>query len=163
VSNIYTGIKNTFDNITSFVTGFIKNGAQWGLNLVKGIADGIKAGVKWVQDAVSSVADGIKKFLGFSSPTEEGPGAKADQWMPNLFEMLNTGLEQEIPKLNAALAAAMNPSLYNEMMYPSFAESGLSHEAAVKSTIIIELDGRAIAQKTVEHLPRILRLKGAAR
>jgi phage-related minor tail protein len=163
VSNIYTGIKNTFDNITSFVTGFIKNAAQWGLNLVKGIADGIRAGVKWVQDAVSSVADGIKKFLGFSSPTEEGPGAKADQWMPNLFQMLNTGLEQEIPKLNAALAAAMNPSLYNEMMYPSFAESGLSHEGAVKSTIIIELDGRAIAQKTVEHLPRILRLKGAAR
>ena len=111
VSNIYTGIKNTFDSITSFVTGFIKNAAQWGLNLVKGIADGIKAGVKWVQDAVAGVADGIKKFLGFSSPTEEGPGSKSDKWMPNLFEMLQKGINAGIPELNASLSAAMNPDI----------------------------------------------------
>jgi TP901 family phage tail tape measure protein len=111
VSNIYTGIKNTFDSITSFVTGFIKTAAQWGLNLVKGIADGIKAGVKWVQDAVAGVADGIKKFLGFSSPTEEGPGSESDQWMPNLIEMLQKGIHSGIPELNASLSAAMNPDI----------------------------------------------------
>ena len=111
VSNIYTGIKNTFDSITSFVTGFIKNATQWGLNLVKGIADGIKAGVKWVQDAVAGVADGIKKFLGFSSPTKEGPGSESDKWMPNLFDMLQSGINAGIPALNASLSAAMNPDI----------------------------------------------------
>ena len=111
VANIYNGIKSTFESITSFVSNFIKNAAQWGINLVKGIADGIRAGVKWVQDAVASVADGIKKFLGFSSPTEEGPGSESDKWMPNLFNMLQGGINDAVPALNASLSAAMNPEI----------------------------------------------------
>jgi phage-related minor tail protein len=111
VANIYNGIKSTFESITNYVSNFIKNAAQWGINLVKGIADGIRAGVKWVQDAVASVADGIKKFLGFSSPTEEGPGSESDKWMPNLFNMLQGGINDAVPALNASLSAAMNPEI----------------------------------------------------
>jgi phage-related protein len=93
------------------VSNFVSNGVQWGKNLVKGIADGILSGVKWVKDAVASVADGIKSFLGFSSPTEEGPGSEAGQWIPNLIDMLKKGLDAGIPELNASLSAAMNPDI----------------------------------------------------
>ena len=93
-----------------WVGNFVSNGLKWGKNLVRGIADGILSGVKWVKDAVVSVAGGIKKFLGFSSPTEEGPGSESDKWMPNLINMLKKGLKKELPGFNAILNTALNPS-----------------------------------------------------
>jgi TP901 family phage tail tape measure protein len=112
VSKIVTNIQSAFNGVKNWMSNFIANGVQWGKNLVKGIADGILSGVKWVKDAVASVANGIKRFLGFSSPTEEGPGAKADLWIPNLIDMLKKGLDAGIPELNASLSAAMNPDIH---------------------------------------------------
>jgi hypothetical protein len=41
--------------------------------------------------------------LGFHSPTEEGAGADADTWMPNLINMLVDGVNKGAPKLQDAL------------------------------------------------------------
>lgn len=142
-TGLYTGIKNTvskvvasiqsaFNGVKTWMSNFIANGVQWGKNLVKGIADGILSGVKWVKDAVASVADGIKRFLGFSSPTEEGPGAKADLWIPNLITMLKKGLDAGIPELNASLSAAMNPDIHATT---ALAVSGESMGRSVNITI----------------------------
>lgn len=159
-STIVSSIESTFFAIEQAIQYWIAQGMEWGRNLVQSMADGILSGVHWVTNAVSQVARSIKDFLGFSSPTKEGPGSNADEWMPNLFAMLQQGLTQEIPKINATLQTVMNPMLDS-------AAVGLSTERITppkdgSSTIIIELDGRILAQHTVTHLPRLLRLKGAA-
>jgi phage-related minor tail protein len=152
VSNIYNGIKGTFESIGSFVTGFIKNAASWGLNLVKGIADGILSGVRWVKEAVSSVADGIKSFLGFSSPTEEGPGAKADKWMPNLINMLKRGIDEGVPALNASLSAAMKPEINGAFTGESLSEQSLINITITGNTISSQMDIDSIGRQLVERL-----------
>lgn len=162
VSNIVSAVKGAFNSIFNFIGTAVKNAWNWGRNLVNSIADGIKSGINSVGDAVKGVANKIKSFLGFSSPTKEGPGSESDKWIPNLFKMMNDSFKDEIPKLNAVLSTAMEPSMYNDALYSNILDNSSLNESNGKSTIIIELDGRAIAQKTVEHLPRVLRLKGAA-
>lgn len=109
-SNIVNSVKNAFTSVFNFVSDTVQNAWQWGANLVNSLASGIKSGISAVGNAVQGVAGKIKSFLGFSSPTKEGPGSESDQWIPNLFSMLNTGIKEEIPRLNAVLSAAMNPS-----------------------------------------------------
>lgn len=157
VSNIYNGIKNSFDSIAGFVTNFIKNAVSWGSNIVKGIADGIMAGIKWVKDAVTGVADSIKSFLGFSSPTEEGPGSKSDRWMPNLVNMMEKGLKEEIPRLNAVLNTALNPVIDK----PDFDIPQDNQRGSVMVNINnpVVRDDTDI-QKIGEELVRYLKLKG---
>jgi hypothetical protein len=48
------------------------------------------------------VASGIMKNLGFHSPTEEGPGATADRWMPALGAMLERDLLAQTSRVQAA-------------------------------------------------------------
>jgi len=161
-SNIVASIKSTFTSMQDWITSFISKGVQWGSNLVKGVADGILSGIQRVRDAASQVARSISSFLGFSSPTKEGPGALSDQWMPNLFEMLQQGVHKEIPALNAMLSAAMNPVLAQDVKEWGTLGPDLTRDSKQPVTLIVELDGRILAQQTVEHLPRLLRLKGAS-
>ena len=39
-----------------------------------------------------NLAQEAANFLGFHSPTKEGPGSEADQWAPNLVNMFTSGL-----------------------------------------------------------------------
>lgn len=109
VSNIVSSVTGAFEKVFSFIKDAVKSAWSWGSNLVNSLAEGIRSGIGAVGDAVRGVADKIKGFLGFHSPTKEGPGSESDQWMPNLFEMLTTGIKKEIPNLNAILSSAMNP------------------------------------------------------
>lgn len=79
--------------IMGFLRGLHDEAFRFGENFVKMIGDGIANGVHYVKDKVVGVADSIKNFLGFSSPTREGPGSTADRWMPNLVSMLADGLD----------------------------------------------------------------------
>ncbi|WP_366923879.1 phage tail tape measure protein [Metallumcola ferriviriculae] len=101
-SSIVSSIQTTFNRVKSWVADFISNGAQWGANLIKNIADGILSGIKWVRNATARVADTVKGYLGFSSPTEKGPGSKADRWMPNMISMLESGIKKGIPDIRSA-------------------------------------------------------------
>lgn len=123
-TNMLSGITDTVSNIVGTVTdgfgrafGFIsdktKDAWSWGSNLTKGVADGIRSGVSSVGEASKSVANRISGFLGFSSPTDEGEGRNADQWIPNLFKMMTDNIKESIPELNAALSSAMSPSFEN--------------------------------------------------
>jgi len=152
VSNIYTGIKTTFESVTRFVTDFIKNAAQWGFNLAKAIAEGILSGIKIVKNAVSGVADSIKKFLGFSSPTEKGPGKKADEWMPNLIQMLKKGIEQGIPQINASLSAAMRPEISGVMINEKMPEQAMINITITGNNISSQMDIDDIGRQLVERL-----------
>jgi phage-related protein len=110
-SNLWKKISNQLseawqkikDTAKKFWDDLVKSAFDWGKNLINNIIDGIKSTVNKVKDAVSNVASKIKGFLGFSSPTEEGPGRDADKWAPNFVDMYRKGIRQGIPSISSSL------------------------------------------------------------
>jgi len=76
---------------------------NWGKNLISSFVEGIKNKVSSVKSTLQSVGQSVKNFIGFSSPTKEGPGRFADEWAPNLMNMFAEGLSQNIPKVQSAV------------------------------------------------------------
>lgn len=93
---------NVVSPITRIIATLITDAEQWGGKLVQMFISGLKAQAGALGSAASSLAGNVARFLGFHSPAEEGPGAQADQWMPNLGKMLAAGLVSQAPTLGAA-------------------------------------------------------------
>lgn len=112
-TNIWTGITETVGNIKdSIVDGFtdaidwIKSlpaqALQWGADIIQGIVDGIKGAIGKVGDAVSGVASKIKSFIGFSEP-EDGPLSDFHTYMPDMIDLMTTGIQNGREKVKKAL------------------------------------------------------------
>jgi phage-related protein len=101
-TNIIDAIKEPFNTAKNFVDGIIAEALDWGKNLIKNIVDGIGQSIESVKNAVKNVAQTISNFLGFHSPTEEGPGSDADKWAPNLIGMLADGLNAGVDTVGKA-------------------------------------------------------------
>lgn len=102
-SNIWNAIVDTFGNIGNWFSNLFKDAFNWGKNLITMIGDGIKSAWEWVKDACSNVINTIKSWLGFGSPTEEGPGRYSDEWAPNLMKMYTKGIEEGLPDIQGAV------------------------------------------------------------
>lgn len=76
---------------------------NWGKNLITSFVDGIKDRINSIKSTLTSVGQTVKNYLGFSSPTKEGPGRFADEWAPNLMNMFAEGISQNIPKVRSAV------------------------------------------------------------
>ena len=58
-----------------------------------------------MKDSLKGAGQKIKNFLGFSSPTKEGPGREADKWAPNFMEMFRKGIVQGLPGIRASVSS----------------------------------------------------------
>ncbi len=165
VGNLVGAVTEAFSKIGSVVGDVVESAWNWGKNMMGNLVDGIKSMGSSVKDTVSGVADKIKAFLGFSSPTEQGPGAYADQWMPNLIEMLKKGLEQGTPNLKAALNNIMAPDIdMPGIMNPPEYTPAVNTKAG-GSRVIINVTGNYIKDeedidKIAQKLVRKLNLLG---
>lgn len=177
-TSAYHAITSVFDQLGSYFTGLWNEAYNWGANIVNHIADGIRSAVNAVRSAASSVASAIGSFLGFHSPTEEGPGSEADVWMPNLMNMLVSGIRQGTPMIQAALSQVMVPPNVSSMMQQAgqrFAQSAATgFSQAVHAPINVNINApvygvndlhQAIRQGVQEHvLPTLVnQLKPTAR
>ena len=97
---------NVISPITRVIGTLVSGAEQWGKNLITNFINGIKNMAGAVGSAAGGIASTIGKFLGFHSPAEAGPGATADEWMPNLVSMLAAGLTQHAPLLGRAAQTA---------------------------------------------------------
>ena len=91
--DLWEKIKEVFNNIKEFITGFAKKAFEWGKDLVMGLVNGIKNCIGAVGDAVKGVAEKIKSFLHFSVP-DEGPLTEYESWMPDFMKGLARGIER---------------------------------------------------------------------
>jgi len=91
--DLWEKIKEVFNNIKEFITGFAKKAFEWGKDLVMGLVNGIKNCIGTVGDAVKGVAEKIKSFLHFSVP-DEGPLTEYESWMPDFMKGLARGIER---------------------------------------------------------------------
>jgi TP901 family phage tail tape measure protein len=101
--DIWNAITGTFNSIGDFFDDLFKDAFNWGKNLIQCIVDGINSAIEWVGDSIKSVGKKIKDFLGFSSPTKEGPGKDADKWMPNMMQMFSKGIRYGLPDIEGAV------------------------------------------------------------
>jgi TP901 family phage tail tape measure protein len=102
-------LQNLWNSMVNFANGWPKQALQWGVNLIQGFINGIKNMIGGIGNALGNVGNTIKNFLGFHSPTKEGPGSEADQWAPNLIKMYAKGLQSAMPTLQASLGLVMHP------------------------------------------------------
>lgn len=108
-SSAINRVQGLFRGLRSFFSGLASDAFSWGSNLVSMIGQGIESAAHKVEAAVSNIAGRIKAFLGFHSPTEEGPASDSDTWAPNFIKMFTGGLEEGIPTVQGALNRVMIP------------------------------------------------------
>jgi len=63
-----------------------------GKNAVQEFVDGLLSKLGSVESAARRIAQKVADFIGFRSPTKEGPGRYADEWAPNFIRMFAAGL-----------------------------------------------------------------------
>jgi TP901 family phage tail tape measure protein len=110
-SKIWNAVVEPFNIAKGKVLNIVGDAWNWGKNLINNIIGGIKSMIGKVADVAKDVANTISRFLGFHSPAKEGPGAEADKWMPNLMQMLQEGIDKEIPDLQAKLSMVLQPKV----------------------------------------------------
>lgn len=100
----------------------------WGRNLMANFIAGIRSMQSALEEALLNIAKQVEGYLGFHSPTEFGPGRYADEWTPNLIKLMASGLEKELPKLQAAseklIEAIKTPVVNVEATAPAVAVAG---------------------------------------
>lgn len=102
VTTLIKDVKILFGQIAS-------NAYTWGKNVIKSFVDGMKDMYKDVKSAVTGAINIVKDFMGFHSPTKEGPGTESDTWAPNFVKMFAEGLTNGIPTIKAASSELMKP------------------------------------------------------
>lgn len=101
--------ENIFNSLENFFTGLWNKAYNWGSNLVHMVAQGIQNAAHEVEQAASNVAHSIATFLGFHSPTKDGPGSDADTWAPNFVNMFSGGLQEGARKVQYAANLMITP------------------------------------------------------
>lgn len=96
--NMLSGtFSNLFSDIKNWFTGLVKDGIQWGKDLITGFKDGIvamaQAPVQAVQNMSKNISDSVKSFFGIHSPSK----LMAEYGM-NLSQGLAKGVEDERDK-----------------------------------------------------------------
>ncbi|WP_436664235.1 phage tail protein [Alicyclobacillus acidoterrestris] len=139
IPTVISQITQPFSSLSNFFGTLANQALQWGANLVHMIANGIRSAIGDVESAASSVAKAISSFLGFHSPTEEGPASDSDTWAPNFINMFTEGLQAGIPKVQAALNQVMVPPNIASMVTSAGSKLG----SAVATTLHVSYQQNA--------------------
>ncbi|MGI6318452.1 MAG: phage tail protein [Dethiobacteria bacterium] len=142
----------------------IKNNAfNWGRNIISSFTDGIKDRISKIKTTFSSVAGTIKDYLGFSSPTKEGPGRYADRWAPNLMKMYSKGLTSNISMMQDAASATIRDLAELDIGGATITgkQAGISPPAFTPTptasgdmTVIVKIGEDTIMEKIISNINR---------
>ena len=175
---IWDKITGLFSSIGDFFTNLFKDAFNWGKNLISNIGDGIQSAWNWVVDGVKSVGQSIADFLGFGSPTKKGPGHTADEWIPNLMDMMAQGMYEDIPMMQRAAievantlglvtspnqamvgtGTSPNGDLLNGLLQGIMAMNGMG--GADEKELVMQIDGQTFARLMLPKLSREYKRNG---
>lgn len=91
-----------------------EDAGTWASNMMDTFVQGIENKRDAVKNAVAKVTNRIKDYLGFASPTKEGPLSDSDKWMPSFMQMLSDGIKsnkERVTKETDNLAKRIGDSL----------------------------------------------------
>jgi hypothetical protein len=83
----------------------VSQGSLWGSNLISMMASGMRNSFPTLNNAVGAAAGVIQNFLGFHSPTKEGPASDSDRWAGNFVTMFAGGLRADPIRQRMSLIA----------------------------------------------------------
>jgi len=175
---IWEQITSLFSSIGDFFKDMFTQAFDWGKNLIQNIADGIKKAWDSVVNGVKEIGQSIKDFLGFGSPTKKGPGHTADEWIPNLMNMMAEDMYADVPLIQRAamqVASALNftnsparamvgtgTSPYGDLLNGLLQGMTATNSAATSEgeEIVMEIDGQTFARLIVPKLTREYKRNG---
>ena len=175
---IWEQITSLFSSIGDFFKDMFTQAFDWGKNLIQNIADGIKKAWDSVVNGVKEIGQSIKDFLGFGSPTKKGPGHTADEWIPNLMNMMAEDMYADVPLIQRAamqVASALNftnsparamvgtgTSPYGDLLNGLLQGMTATNAAATSEgeEIVMEIDGQTFARLIVPKLTREYKRNG---
>ena len=153
---VYSTIKDTLEETWEEIKNKPK---EWGKNLIENFTKGIeeKTNSFSLKDSLKSAGEKIKNFLGFSSPTKEGPGREADKWAPNFMEMFRKGIVQGLPGIRASVSSiademaglasmTVQPAVQATASAGYMADSGMMSEGIAQAVYRAIIDAFRIAQ-----------------
>lgn len=156
--NIKTAFSNGWEAVKKFMSNFGTQAYNIGKNIMEGMVNGIKSMVSRLADqakaAVQSAVDAAKNFLGINSPSKLF--MQFGEWTGEGFAI---GLEDsERMVANATTSMITTPESIQSPTLPNVANVGAS---AAPTTVILELDGKVIAQSTINRMGGMFRTRGA--
>jgi len=167
---IWEQITSLFSSIGDFFKNMFTQAFDWGKNLIQNIADGIKKAWDSVVNGVKEIGQSIKDFLGFGSPTKKGPGHTADEWIPNLMDMMAQGMYEDIPLIQRAAMQVANALNFNNSPNRAMVGTGASPYGELLNgllqglgtpggeggengdELVLEIDGQTFARLIVPKL-----------
>src|SRR5690606_38137299 len=153
-----TAFGGLWDSISSWFSKLASDAVAWGRNVIQGFLDGIKGMFARVRQEVSEFVGGIvakvKGVLGIASPSRvfEDIGR-------NIAQGLAMGAESTRGVVERATAGALVAPTLRFPAAPAMAASGAPAGGYRTANIVIELDGRAVANIVGQHLVDELRLR----
>lgn len=94
-------IQSLIAQITGFFSNLAGMAVQWGSDLISGFISGVQNMAGNLISTISGLAGKVAAFLHFTKP-DVGPLATADEWMPHFGDLLETGMLNNVSKLQAA-------------------------------------------------------------
>ncbi|AFK87414.1 MULTISPECIES: phage tail tape measure protein [Thermoanaerobacterium] len=164
VGSVKTAIVNGISSAIDWIKSLPSEAMEWGKDMINGFINGIKSMISSITNTVKNVANTIRSYLHFSAP-DEGPLADYESWMPDFMAGLAKGIEDNKKRVQQAiqgLSADMKVGITSSTT-ASTVNVASTDGKPVNMTLIIELDSRTLIQKTIENMPRYLRVKGAVR
>ena len=175
---VWDGITSLFSSIGDFFSNLFKSAFNWGKNLIENIWEGIKSAWNWVVDGIKSIGQAIADFLGFGSPTKKGPCHTADEWIPNLMDMMADGMYADIPDIQRAATevaqtismsgspnramvgtgTSPNGELLNGLLQAMTSMGGMNNTES--GEVVLEIDGQRFARLIMPKLNKEYRRNG---
>lgn len=127
--------------IVSTILGIKSKMWNAGYNAIKALGNGISSAFGFLRDKASSAAGIISSFLGFRSPTKEGPGRLADKWGPNMITMLAKTILDKRGLLRSAMEKISGEMDLNARIknLGISASNNLGAETSGKSKVILQI------------------------
>lgn len=178
-------VSSAVGNIGSIIGGLISSAWGWGSDFIGNFANGVRNAMNGLLDTVRSMASDIASFLHFSVP-DKGPLATADTWMPDMIDLLSSGIVQNKGQLigrieqmtgqmelamagggvtyrSAALAGSYGsgPRRDNDDLIATM-RSGFRQvvQAVNDKDLLVELDGSSMSRTVTRNQNRYTRMNG---
>lgn len=161
-----------WNNLSSLVSGWATQAVQWGKNLITGFISGITGMLGAVGNAAQNVMSTVAGFLGFHSPSKEGPGRELMEWPRNMVKTYADEMAAQTPYLQSKVSMLVAPLVMMNRAVPlahsstPLASSGASGGGGTIINVTVNAPARTqdeateIANAVSQKLSRMWRGQG---
>ena len=102
IDNVKDSIQEGMENALEYLSSLPQRFFDWGHDMIQNLIDGIKSKWEDFKDTVVEIADTIAEYVHFSEP-DKGPLSNFHTFMPDMIDLMVSGINQGIPKLQQAM------------------------------------------------------------